>query len=54
MCIRDRKNGGVGLAPFHDFASKVDSGLAGEIKDIQAKIISGDIKVTSAAEPAAK
>ncbi len=45
------KNNGVGLAPFHDYAGKVDSGLANEIKDIKAKIISGAIKVTSAATP---
>ena len=49
--VGDLKNGGVGLAPFHDYASKVDSGLAGEIKALEAKIISGDVKVTSAAEP---
>ena len=45
------KNGGVGLAPFHNYESKVDPGLAGELKDIKAKIISGDIQVTSAATP---
>jgi basic membrane protein A len=45
------KNGGVGLAPFHDYASKVDSGLEKEIADIKAKIISGGIVVTSAATP---
>jgi basic membrane protein A len=45
------KNGGVGLAPFHNYASKVDSGLQKEIDAIKAKIISGDIKVTSAATP---
>ena len=45
------KNGGVGLAPFHNFASKVDAGLQKEIDAIKAKIISGDIKVTSAATP---
>ncbi len=45
------KNGGVGLAPFHDYASKVDPGLQGEIDAIKAKIISGDITVTSAASP---
>lgn len=45
------KNGGVGLAPFHDFASKVDAGLQKELDAIKAKIISGDIKVTSAATP---
>jgi len=45
------KNGGVDLAPFHDYASKVDPGLEKEIADIKAKIISGDIVVTSAATP---
>ena len=45
------KNGGVGLAPFHDFASKVDSGLQKEIDALKAKIISGEIKVTSIASP---
>ncbi len=45
------KNGGVKLAPFHNFESKVDPKLAGEIKDIQSKIESGDIKVTSKASP---
>jgi basic membrane protein A len=45
------KNGGVKLAPFHDYASKVDPKLAGEIKDIQSKIESGEIKVTSKATP---
>jgi basic membrane protein A len=45
------KNGGVGLAPFHNYESKVDPSLAGELKDIKAKIISGDIEVTSAATP---
>jgi len=45
------KNGGVGLAPFHNYASKVDPGLQKEIDDIKAKIISGDIKVTSKATP---
>jgi basic membrane protein A len=45
------KNGGVKLAPFHNFESKVDSGLASELKDIQSKIESGAIKVTSKASP---
>ncbi|WP_202566175.1 BMP family protein [Agreia sp. COWG] len=40
-------NDGVGMASFHDFESKVNSSLQGEIDDIKAKIISGDIKVTS-------
>ncbi|WIB62604.1 BMP family ABC transporter substrate-binding protein [Curtobacterium sp. MCBD17_040] len=41
------KNDGVGLAPFHDYSSKVDSSLAGELKTIKAGIISGKIKVAT-------
>lgn len=41
------KNGGVGIAPFHDYDSKVSSATKSELKDIQSKIISGEIKVTS-------
>ncbi|WP_375384688.1 BMP family protein [uncultured Microbacterium sp.] len=41
------ENGGVGLAPFHDFASKVSPDLQGELDDIQAGIIDGSIPVTS-------
>ncbi len=41
------KNNGVGVSPFHDFASKVPSTLAGELKTIQSGIIAGTIKVAS-------
>jgi len=41
------KNDGVGIAPFHSFASKVDSGLQGELDTIKAGIIDGSITVTS-------
>jgi basic membrane protein A len=41
------KNNGVGIAPFHDFASKVDSGLQGELDTIKAGIVDGSIPVTS-------
>lgn len=41
------KNDGVGVAPFHDFSSKVDSGLQGELDKIKAGIIDGSIKVQS-------
>ena len=44
-------NNGVGLAPFHDFASKVDPGLQGELDAIKADIISGKIKVESPSSP---
>ena len=41
------ENDGVGIAPFHEFESKVDGDLQGELDTIKASIISGDIKVTS-------
>ena len=41
------ENGGVGLAPFHDFESKVSDTLQGELDDLQAAIIAGDVEVTS-------
>ncbi|MBO1737440.1 BMP family protein [Leifsonia sp. TF02-11] len=41
------KNNGVGIAPFHDFESKVDKGLQGELDKIKAGIIDGSIKVQS-------
>lgn len=45
------ENGGVGLAPFHDFESKVDPALQGELDDLKAAIISGEVEVTSPATP---
>lgn len=45
------ENGGVDLAPFHEFESKVDSKLQGELDDIKDGIISGKIKVTSPSSP---
>ncbi len=41
------ENDGVGIAPFHDFESKVSAELQGELDDISAQIIAGDIVVTS-------
>jgi len=41
------KNDGVGIAPFHNFESKVPSTLSGELKTITAGIIDGSIPVTS-------
>lgn len=41
------ENDGVGLAPFHDFESKVSPDLQGELDAIQAGIIDGSIPVTS-------
>lgn len=40
-------NGGVDIAPFHDFESKVDPTLAAEVKQLKQDIIDGKVKVTS-------
>jgi len=45
--VGNLKNDGVGIAPFHDFASKVDPKLQGELDTIKADIISGKITVKS-------
>lgn len=45
------ENGGVGMAPFHNFESKVDPGLQKELDAIKADIISGKITVTSPSSP---
>ncbi|MGA1835623.1 BMP family ABC transporter substrate-binding protein [Herbiconiux sp. 11R-BC] len=45
------KNDGVGIAPFHDFESKVASTLQGELDKIKAGIIDGSITVTSPSTP---
>ena len=41
------QNGGVALAPFHDFASKVPSSLQSELNTVKQGIISGSIKVAT-------
>jgi basic membrane protein A len=45
--VGDLENDGVGIAPFHNFESKVDSGLQGELDSIKTDIISGKIPVKS-------
>ena len=40
-------NGGVDIAPFHNFESKVDPALAAEVKQLRQDIIDGKVKVTS-------
>lgn len=45
------ENEGVGLAPYHDWDSKVPAELKAEIDDIKAKIASGEIKVESQSSP---
>ena len=41
------ENKGVGIAGYHDLADKVPADLDTAVKDLQAKIISGDVKVKS-------
>ena len=41
------ENEGAKLASFHDFESKMPDGLADELKEIQGKIVAGEIKVSS-------
>ncbi len=44
-------NDGTGLAPFHDFDGKIDSGLKSELDQVKADITSGKIKITSPSQP---
>jgi basic membrane protein A len=44
-------NGGTGLAPFHDFDSKVPANVKSELDSIKADIISGKIAITSPSQP---
>jgi basic membrane protein A and related proteins len=44
-------NNGTGLAPFHDFDSKVPSSLKSELDKVKADIGSGKIKITSPSQP---
>jgi basic membrane protein A and related proteins len=44
-------NGGTGLAPFHQFDSKVPSSVKSELASIKKDIISGKIKITSPSQP---
>jgi basic membrane protein A len=45
------ENDGVGIAPFHDFESKVDPALQGELDTIKAGIVDGSITVESPSAP---
>jgi len=44
-------NNGTGLAPFHDFDSKVPADVKSELDQIKQDIISGKIKITSPSQP---
>ena len=41
------ENGGVGLAPLHNFEDKVDPALMAEVEALQEAIIAGEVPVTS-------
>ncbi|MDR0416573.1 MAG: BMP family ABC transporter substrate-binding protein [Propionibacteriaceae bacterium] len=44
-------NGGVGIAPYHDFDSKVPAELKAKVEELKADIVSGALKVTSPSDP---
>ncbi|GAA4521431.1 BMP family ABC transporter substrate-binding protein [Brachybacterium paraconglomeratum] len=46
------ENGGVGLAPFHNFEDDVPAELTEELDALEQSIISGDVVVESEASPA--
>jgi len=45
------QNDGTGLAPFHDFDSKVSSDIKTELQQVSSDITSGKIKINSKAQP---
>jgi basic membrane protein A and related proteins len=49
--IGDLSNDGTGLAPFHDFDSKVPADLKSQLDQAKQDIISGKIKITSPSQP---
>lgn len=49
--IGDLQNGGTGLAPFHDFDSKVPQDVKDALSKVTSDIESGAIKITSPSQP---
>ena len=49
--VGDLQNGGTGLAPFHDFDSKVPEDVKSDLSKITSDIESGAIKITSPNQP---
>jgi basic membrane protein A and related proteins len=45
------KNNGTGLAPFHEFESKVPAALKAQLATVKADIISGKIVISSPSQP---
>lgn len=46
------ENSGTGLAPFHDFDSKIPADVKADLDKIKGEISSGAIKITSKSQPA--
>jgi basic membrane protein A len=46
-------NGGTGLAPFHEFDSKVPADLKSQLDTVKAGISDGSIKIASKSQPTA-
>ncbi|MDR2974361.1 MAG: BMP family ABC transporter substrate-binding protein [Propionibacteriaceae bacterium] len=44
-------NGGVGIAPYHDFDSKLSAELKAKVEDLKQQITDGSLKVTSPSDP---
>jgi basic membrane protein A len=44
MVTATLKNGGVGLAPFHDWDSKIPADVKAKIEEAKAGLIAGTIK----------
>ena len=44
-------NGGVGIAPYHDFDSQISKDVKDKIEQLKADIISGALKVESPSDP---
>ena len=44
--VGDLRNGGVGIAPYHNLEAAIPDELQAEISDLQRKIISGEISDT--------
>lgn len=49
--IGELKNNGTGLAPFHEFDSKVSAALKSELDQVKTDITSGKIAITSPSQP---
>ncbi len=45
------KNNGTGLAPFHEFESKVPASLKSDLDQVKSDIVSGKIVITSPSQP---